>query len=59
MGLFGKDGGFDGARAALEKNRQLFEQIALPEYKTFNPELYDNESYNHQLINEDPVVKAA
>lgn len=56
--LMGGGGGADAAREANERNRALFEGIDLPEYAELIPELYNSESYNHQLIAEDPMLKS-
>lgn len=58
MGFFGDDDSLDIAKQMLNRNRLMYDQIALPEYKEFNPELYNSESYNHQLIAEDPMIKS-
>ncbi len=59
MGLFGGgDKGFDAARRALDSNRQLYDAIDLPEYDEMVPELYNTESANYELTNEDPVVRS-
>lgn len=61
-GLLGldDDSGFNSSRAALARNRALYDAIKLPEYKEFNPELYkDLESYQYALTNEDPSLKSA
>jgi len=55
--LFG-DNDTSDAQALLERNRQLYGDIALPEYDEYSPELYDNESANYQLLSEDPVLKS-
>lgn len=59
MGLFGNnDSGFDAAMTANERNRKMFEDLELPQYRQFTPELYDNESANFQLTSDDPVMKS-
>jgi hypothetical protein len=57
--IFGQDGGFDDARKANDANRRLLEAIKLPEYMEFAPELYENETANYELINENPLLKEA
>jgi hypothetical protein len=60
MGFFGtgNDDGFNSAIRANEENRNLYSQIDLPEYDEYVPGLYDAESYNHQLVAEDPMLKS-
>jgi len=60
MGFFGtgNDDGWNEARRNNAENRNLYEQIALPEYDEYVPGLYDAESYNHELIAEDPMLKS-
>jgi len=59
MGFFdGADDSLDVAKQALNRNRLMYDQIALPEYQEFNPELYNSESYNAELIAEDPMLKS-
>ena len=55
----GGDEGFDLARGVNERNRQLLNQIELPDYDTFIPELLNYESADYQLTGEDPLVRAA
>lgn len=57
--LGGGDGGFGAASRANEANRRLFQNIRLPEYAQLIPELYNNESFNYELLNEDPALKSA
>ena len=60
MGFFGtgNDDGFNSAIRANEENRNLYGQIELPDYEEYVPGLYDAESYNAQLIAEDPALKS-
>lgn len=60
MGFFFSDDDqqWDDALRNNNENRNLYEQIALPEYDEYVPELYDAESYNHELIAEDPMLKS-
>lgn len=63
MGLFdslfgGGDQGFDEANRNIAKNRALLDQIELPEYQEFNPELYDYISTQSETISEDPLLKS-
>lgn len=55
----GGDKGFDAARQANEQNRGLYDQIALPNYQEWNPELYSPESSQYTLVSDDPVTKSA
>lgn len=57
-GLFGGDDSNQAMLAQLERNRALYNNVELPKYKEFVPELYNNESANYQLNTEDPVVKS-
>lgn len=64
MGLFdalfgGGSSGADAAYDAINRNRQLLDGVALPEYETYIPELYDYESANYELVDEDPALRAA
>lgn len=54
----GGDGGFDDARRGVDQNRALYDNIALPEYDEFVPELLKNESEKYQTITEDPLLKS-
>lgn len=63
MGLFeglfgGGDNGFEDARRANERNRQLLDSIALPEYQQFIPELGNVESAQYELNTEDPIIRS-
>jgi len=59
MGLFSNDDeGFKDAIANLNRNRQLYADIDLPEYEDLTPELYDNETANYELTGEDSVIKS-
>jgi hypothetical protein len=60
MGFFGtgNDDGWNEARRNNAENRNLYEQIALPEYDEYVPGLYDAESYNHDEGGEDPMLKS-
>lgn len=55
--LFG-DSDTSDAQAALERNRTLYNDVELPDYKEYTPELYDNESADYKLLSEDPVLKS-
>lgn len=54
----GSDGGFDDAREANRRNRELLDSIALPEYEQFIPELANNESALYELNTEDPILRS-
>lgn len=59
MGLLGGDD--KSWRAAFDanlKNNEMLQQIALPDYDEWVPELFDNESANYKLTSEDPVMKS-
>jgi len=63
MGLFdslfgGGDRGFDAATEASNRNRSILDQIELPEYSSWVPELYKTESADYQLMQEDPLVRS-
>ena len=59
MGLFSDDSGFDEAKRANELNRNILDQIELPKYTEFNPNLYTNQSAQYQLTSDDPVARSA
>lgn len=54
----GSDGGFDDAREANRRNRELYGAIDLPEYSEVVPELLNTESAEYQLTSDDPVVRS-
>jgi len=59
MGIFGSgDGGLSDAKRQLQRNRYMYDQIDLPDYEEMIPELYDNETANYSLTEEDPVIKS-
>lgn len=63
MGLFdalfgGGDQGFSEANRNISKNRALLDQVELPEYQEFNPELQDYISTQSQTLSEDPLVRS-
>lgn len=58
MGLFGKDPDFQPVYDNINRNRGMYESIGLPEYTDFVPELYNTESVNYDLIDEDPVLRS-
>lgn len=55
----GGDGGFDAARDANNKNRALYEEIALPEYEQWVPEFLNTEAAQYELTSDDPVTRSA
>lgn len=57
FGLFGSDNSFDVADANLERRKRMLEQIALPEYREYAPELYTGESAKYSLMSEDPALR--
>jgi hypothetical protein len=59
MGMFfsDDDDSWNDALRNNAENRNLYEQIKLPSYDEMVPELYGGESYNYDLINEDPALK--
>lgn len=57
--LLGDDKGFEAAREAASKNRDLLDAIKDPVYAQYAPELYSNESANYELINDNPLLKSA
>lgn len=58
--LFGNsDGSFDAANRNIDKNRALYDAIKDPEYSEYLPELYDNESADYKLIEDNPLLKSA
>lgn len=59
MGLFGDDNSsMDAIRRAQDQNRAIYNQIELPKYKEWVPDLYNTESANYALTEDDPVVKS-
>jgi len=61
MGIFDTifgDSDTSDAQAALERNRALYNDVDLPQYREYVPELYDNESADYKLLSEDPVLKS-
>jgi hypothetical protein len=56
MGIFGPDETLDDAWAMLDQNRSIYDQVKLPEYAEYIPELYNNESYNYELLKENPEL---
>lgn len=62
MSLFdlfgGGDSGFDDAREANRRNRELYGAIDLPEYSEFVPELFNSESAEYALTSDDPIVRS-
>ena len=58
MGLFGKDPDFQPAYENIALNRGLYADIDLPEYDELSPELYDTETANYELVNEDPALRS-
>lgn len=59
MSIFGNsNGGFDDAILANERNRKMYEDLELPQYSEYIPQLMDNESANYQLTSDDPVMKS-
>ncbi len=59
MGLFGgSDNSNEAMLQQLAKNRGLYQQIDLPKYQQFTPQLYDNESATAKLTSDDPVMKS-
>lgn len=57
--IFGGSDGSDAALDAIYKNRDLLDQIALPEYEEYVPELYSSESANYETVSEDPLIRSA
>lgn len=47
-----------GTRNAIDQNRALYENIKLPEFKEYIPELYNPESANYSLTSDDPITKS-
>lgn len=58
-GLLGDDNGFEAARQANAQNQQLYSDIQLPSYLNYTPELYNGETSNYTLTQDDPVLKSA
>jgi hypothetical protein len=58
MGLFSQDRSFQPILDNIAKNRGIYESIDLPDYEEFNPELYNYESANYDLVGEDPALRA-
>lgn len=60
MGLFGgsSDKGYAAAYMQNLKNQAMYDSLELPEYDEYNPELYNIESANYELMTEDPVTKS-
>lgn len=58
MGFFFSDDdtAWNEALRNNSENRNLYEQIALPKYDEYAPELYNNESYNYELLKENPEL---
>lgn len=59
LDIFGGDDGSEAATKALNRNREILDQIALPEYEEYVPGLYTNESANFELVQEDPLIRSA
>lgn len=62
MGLLDIFGGGDGSEAAaraLNRNREILDQVSLPDYEEYVPDLYSNESANYELVGEDPLIRSA
>jgi hypothetical protein len=57
--LGGSDNGFQTAQETLLRNRGLYDQIGLPEYDEWNPELYRGDSTQFELTTEDPLYKSS
>lgn len=57
--LFGPDNSFNDVRATIERNRALFDNIKDPTYSNLNPELFNYDTANYELVNENPLVKSA
>lgn len=55
----GGDKGFDSATDALNRNRGIYDQIELPEYQEWTPELYNPESSSYALTSDDPLARSA
>lgn len=53
MGLFGNDDSFDVARDRVHKDINDLNQIGLPQYQVYSPQMYTGESANYSLIQND------
>lgn len=58
MGLLGGDDGFGAAQAANDRIQAMYEQIKNPIYKELVPELYNSQTANYDLTQDDPVTKS-
>jgi hypothetical protein len=56
--IFGGDNSSGNVLRELERNRQLYENLQTPTYDEYNPELYDNETANYTLTQDDPVMRS-
>lgn len=57
--IFGQDDSFDKARESIYLNKYLYDKIKDPVYTEYKPELYNYDSANYELVNENPLVKSA
>jgi hypothetical protein len=53
------DNDLSSSREMIERNRKLYNDIGLPEYAQYNPELYNAESAQYQLTSDDPMARSA
>lgn len=59
MGLFGgSDKGLGEAKMMAEQNRRLYNAIDLPEYDEMVPELFNSETAQYDLTEEDPALRS-
>lgn len=58
MGFFFSDDdeSWNSALRNIAENQNMYEQIGLPSYDEYTPELYNDESYNYELLQEDPSL---